>query len=227
MSSPTRSCSDLAHAEGQALVGRLLGHRVLELVLRIGRVAAPRGQVELVQSLQVPRDLLRATRARVGVRDPAGAEAAPDHARHLDRRLLALAELVEPGRQQPLEPVGQLQRRQRPGVAEVHARRVEVGDELLEVERVALALLGDPGEHPGVDVGRGRVAPAHVQTDEQLGLGPGQVPQVQLARVGEPAWPATCSAAVARAVTRISTRRSPMLRARNSSRAAEGGSIQW
>ena len=171
------------HVGGEAAVGRLLGDRVLELVLRIEVVGAPWRQVELGEVVEVAPHLLRAAGRGVGRRDPSGPELPSDHTGDLDRRLLALAQLIDAGHHQALEAGGQVKGGQRPTVVRVHALGVQEADQLLQIEGVAFAALSEPADHLRRQARVGAVHPAPALTHQPLGVRDGQLAQVDL---GEP-----------------------------------------
>jgi hypothetical protein len=123
----------------EALVDHVTRDGVLEDVVDVVPAFEARRQIGSVQRLQAGSHGLRTAQLRSAAPKPSRHEAAPNHARHLERRLLALAELVDAGQHDPTQalrqlfrPRGDLARGRDTG----RARAQERG-QLLDEERIA------------------------------------------------------------------------------------------
>jgi hypothetical protein len=92
--------------------------------------------------LEGRRHRFRIANLWIAAPQPAGAEHPPDHAGDLQRRLLGLGELVEAGEHEALEAVRELESGEGGGVARIDASSMQEADQLLDIEGIAVGVLG-------------------------------------------------------------------------------------
>ena len=125
-----------AGGERDALVDGLPGRDVLEEVGQLGLELVLGDQVAAGDRLEARGDLVQPAELGIERAHPRGAEAAPDHRRGLERELLLGRQAVEPAQDQAVQ-------RRRQLLVRAEADVVQVAEQLLDEERVALRALRD------------------------------------------------------------------------------------
>ena len=160
---PGRRVVSTSPALQHALIHDVLGQRVLEAVHQLGVLRAREDEVEGMQVPQVPGHLIG--HGLEDARDQRNAEASPHHRRPLERLLERFRDAVDAGRDDVVDG----RRHRHVGAAELRlavldgdsARLLQLAENLLDVERIPLALVGEELEQWLGDLLRSEQGPHH------------------------------------------------------------------